>query len=143
MKISIASDHAGYNSKQSIIKFLEQKKIKVLDLGTNSIDSVDYPEYGQKVAKSVISKKTDKGIVVCGTGIGISIAANRFKNIRASLCTTVLHAEMTRKHNDSNILALGSRTTKIDDMLKIIDVWINTEFEGGRHQDRINKIDFK
>ena len=97
----------------------------------------------KKLLNRLFQKKTDKGIVVCGTGIGISIAANRFKNIRASLCTTVLHAEMTRKHNDSNILALGSRTTKIDDMLKIIDVWINTEFEGGRHQDRINKIDFK
>ena len=110
MKISIASDHAAYKEKQNIIDYLVSKKIEVLDLGTNSAESVDYPIFGQKVAKSIISGEVDRGIIICGTGIGISIAANRYKNIRATLCNTPMNAEMARKHNDSNILALGSRT---------------------------------
>ena len=141
MKISIASDHAGYLEKEELIRFLKQKDIEVVNLGTNSGDSVDYPVYGQKAALSILKKESDKGIIICGTGIGISIAANRFKNIRASLCTTKIHAEMTRKHNDSNILALGARMTSLNEMKEIIEVWLNTEFEGGRHQNKILKID--
>ena len=141
MKISIASDHAGYLEKEELIRFLKQKDIEVVNLGTNSGDSVDYPVYGQKAALSILKKESDKGIIICGTGIGISIAANRFKNIRASLCTTKIHAEMTRKHNDSNILALGARMTSLNEMKEIIEVWLNTEFEGGRHQNRLEKID--
>ena len=142
MRISIASDHAGYSVKKDIIDFLKNENVRVIDLGTNSEESVDYPLYGQKVAKSIISNESDRGIIVCGTGIGISIAANRFKNIRATLCTNELHAEMARKHNDSNVLALGSRVTDMVDIKNIINVWLNTKFEGGRHQDRIDKIDY-
>ena len=141
MKISIASDHAAYNEKQEIIKYLLDKRLDILDLGTNSNESVDYPIFGQRVAESIINKKADRGIVICGTGIGISIAANRYKNIRATLCNTPEHAEMARKHNDSNVLALGGRTTSLDDLKSIVDVWLSTDFEGGRHQKRINLIE--
>ena len=141
MKISIASDHAAYNEKQEIIKYLLDKRLDILDLGTNSEESVDYPIFGQRVAESIIDKKADRGIVICGTGIGISIAANRYKNIRATLCNTPEHAEMARKHNDSNVLALGGRTTNLDDLKSIVDVWLSTDFEGGRHQKRINLIE--
>ena len=141
MKISIASDHAGYLEKRELIEFLEEKGIETINFGTDSKESVDYPLYGQKVAESIINNESSRGIIICGTGIGISIAANRFNNIRASLCTTIMHAEMARKHNDSNVLALGARMTDIDEMKKIVDVWLNTEFEGGRHQDRIQKIE--
>ena len=141
MKISIASDHAAYNEKQEIIKYLLDKRLDILDLGTNSEESVDYPIFGQRVAESIIDKKADRGIVICGTGIGISIAANRYKNIRATLCNTPEHAEMARKHNDSNVLALGGRTTNLDDLKSIVDVWLSTDFEGGRHQERINLIE--
>ena len=141
MKISIASDHAAYNEKQEIINYLSDKKIDILDLGTNSEESVDYPIFGQRVAESIIDKKADRGIVICGTGIGISIAANRYKNIRATLCSTPTHAEMARKHNDSNVLALGGRTTALNDLKRIVDVWLSTDFEGGRHQKRINLIE--
>ena len=141
MKISIASDHAAYNEKQEIIKYLLDRRLDILDLGTNSEESVDYPIFGQRVAESIIDKKVDRGIVICGTGIGISIAANRYKNIRATLCNTPEHAEMARKHNDSNVLALGGRTTNLDDLKSIVDVWLSTDFEGGRHQKRINLIE--
>ena len=141
MKISIASDHAGYLEKRELIEFLEEKGIETINFGTDSKESVDYPLYGQKVAESIINNESSRGIIICGTGIGISIAANRFNNIRASLCTTTMHAEMARKHNDSNVLALGARMTDMDEMKKIVDVWLNTEFEGGRHQDRIQKIE--
>ena len=115
--------------------------MEVQDLGTHSENSVDYPLFGQKVAQSILSGSSDKGIIICGTGIGISIAANRFKNIRATLCTNKVHAEMARKHNDSNILALGARVTDIDTIKNIVDVWLNTDFEGGRHQNRLKLID--
>ncbi len=141
MRISIASDHAAYNQKQEIIKYLLDKKIEILDLGTDSTESVDYPIFGQRVAKSILENKVDKGIVICGTGIGISIAANRYKNIRATLCNTVEHAEMARKHNDSNVLALGGRTTSLNDLKSIVGVWLTTDFEGGRHQSRIDLIE--
>ena len=124
-----------------IIDFLREKGIETINLGTDSNESVDYPLYGQKVAKAIVEKESNRGIIICGTGIGISIAANRFKNIRATLCTSVIHAEMARKHNNSNILALGARMTDMNEMKKIVDVWLNTEFEGGRHQDRIEKIE--
>ena len=141
MKISIASDHAGYLEKNKLIDFLKKKKVEIINLGTDSGDSVDYPIYGQKVAKSIINNDSDRGIVICGTGIGISIAANRFRSIRATLCTSTIHAEMARKHNNSNILALGARITDMEEMKKIVDIWLNTKFEGGRHQDRIDKIE--
>jgi len=141
MKIAIGSDHAAYKEKKEIINYLLDKGLDVLDFGTNSEESVDYPIFGQKVAKSIINSVTDRGIIICGTGIGISIAANRYKGIRATLCTSKIHAEMSRKHNDSNILALGARTTDLKELKDIIDTWLTTDFEGGRHQDRINLID--
>ena len=141
MKISIASDHAAYNEKKEIISYLNHKGISVLDLGTKSEDSVDYPIFGQSVAQSVLKKESDRGIVICGTGIGISIAANRYKGIRATLCNTPEHAEMARKHNNSNVLALGARTTDLNQLKNIVDMWLFTEFEGGRHQSRIDLID--
>jgi|TARA_Y100000996_G_scaffold115953_1_gene86153 ribose 5-phosphate isomerase B len=141
MKIAIGADHAAYNEKKQIINYLNSKGFEIIDLGTNSSNSVDYPIFGQKVAKSIANNVADRGIVICGTGIGISIAANRYKGIRATLCTSEIHAEMARKHNDSNILALGARTTDFDKIKSIIDVWLETNFEGGRHQDRIDLID--
>ena len=141
MKISVGADHAAFSVKQEIIVYLKDKGLEVQDLGTHSEDSVDYPLFGQKVAQSILSGSSDKGIIICGTGIGISIAANRFKNIRATLCTTKIHAEMARKHNDSNVLALGARVTDIKTIKDIVDVWLNTTFEGGRHQNRLELID--
>ena len=141
MKISVGADHAAFSVKQEIIVYLKDKGLEVQDLGTHSEDSVDYPLFGQKVAQSILSGSSDKGIIICGTGIGISIAANRFKNIRAALCTTKIHAEMARKHNDSNVLALGARVTDIKTIKDIVDVWLNTTFEGGRHQNRLELID--
>ena len=141
MKIAIASDHAAYNEKQEIIDYLINRGLDIIDLGTNSIKSVDYPIFGKKVAQSILDGKVDKGIIICGTGIGISIAANRYKNIRATLCTSIIHAEMARKHNDSNILALGARITPMNELKDIVEVWLVTDFEGGRHQARIDLID--
>ena len=141
MKISIGSDHAGYDVKQKIAKFLFNKGYDVNDMGCDSNDSVDYPEFGHQVGKSIVSGVSDKGIVVCGSGIGISIAANKIKGIRAALCFTKEHAEMSRLHNDSNILAIGARMNGGDNILDIVDIWLNTDFEGGRHQKRIDKIE--
>ena len=142
MKIGIGCDHAGFEVKEIVKEYLS-KTYSILDFGTNSNDSVDYPEYGHKVGNAVSTSEVDYGIVICGSGIGISIAANKIKNVRAALCASVEHAIMSRKHNDANILALGARMTKESTVLKIVDAWINTDFEGGRHQNRINKIEIK
>lgn len=141
MKIAIASDHGGYLLKEEIKGYLAQRNIEVLDLGTNSEESVDYPEFGQACAKAVLDGKADRGIVCCGTGIGISIAANRMKGIRCALCTDVGMAELTRKHNNANMLAMGGRITDTETALAITKAWLDTEFEGGRHQRRIDMLD--
>jgi len=141
MKIAIACDHGGFALKEEIKKYLTSEKIEVIDLGTNSEEAVDYPIYGKLCAEAVISGKADRGIVCCGTGIGISIAANKIKGIRCALCTDTYMAEMTRKHNDSNMLALGGRTVSTEDALKISKTWLYTEFEGGRHQMRVDMLD--
>ena len=138
--IAIGSDHAGLPLKDEIIKHFEQKGIAYIDYGTNSSESVDYSDYGKKLAKAVASKECDRGIVICGTGIGISIAANKVNGIRASLCTNSYMAKMTRMHNDSNVLALGQRVTGVGVALDIVETWLSTEFEGGRHKRRIDKI---
>ena len=138
-KIVIASDHGGFNLKTKIIEYLQTKGILVQDLGCNTTDSCDYPVYAKKVADVVLAEHI-QGILVCGTGIGMSIAANRYDGIRASHCTDTFSARMTRLHNDSNILCLGERVTGFGLALDIIDVWLNTEFEGGRHQKRIDMI---
>ena len=140
-KIAIGNDHAAYEEKKKIVTLLKSKGYQVIDLGADTKDSVDYPQYGHSVANMVVKKHVDKGIILCGSGIGISIAANKVKGARAALCTSCEHAEMSRKHNDANILALGARTTKYDMIEKIVHTWLNTEFEGGRHLRRINKIE--
>ncbi|MAR14856.1 MAG: ribose 5-phosphate isomerase B [Candidatus Marinimicrobia bacterium] len=140
MKISIGSDHAGFELKQKIIQ--KYSSFEFNDCGTFSNKSVDYPDFGHEVAKSLLNNNIDYGIVVCGSGIGISIAANRNKGIRAALCTSTEHAKLSRLHNDANVLALGSRLTNEKDIYAIIDIFFATSFEGGRHSDRIKKIDY-
>lgn len=140
MKIAMACDHGGLELKEDIKKYLEEQGVEVIDLGTNTTDSVDYPEYGKACGEAVISGKADRGIVCCGTGIGISIAANKVKGIRCALCTDEHMAEMTRKHNDANILAMGGRTTDLETAKKITQAWLDTEFEGGRHQRRVDML---
>ena len=142
MKIAIGCDHAAYKEKKDLISFLESELgYEVINMGTNSEDSVDYAEYGHMVGESVSTKQANRGIVICGSGIGISIAANKVRGIRAALCTTIKHAEMSRKHNDANVLAMGARFTSFEDIKAIAQVWLETDFEGGRHQRRINKIE--
>lgn len=141
MKIAVAGDHGGFALKEKIAAYLEEAGYEVENLGTYSEDSVDYPEYGKKCAEAVISGQADRGIVVCGTGIGISIAANKVHGARCALCTSVHMAEMTRRHNDANMLALGGRTTEEGLALEIVKTWLETEFEGGRHQRRVDMLD--
>ena len=140
MKIALASDHGGYKLKEQIKEYLRLRAIDVIDLGTDSEESVDYPLFGRACGEAVARGDADRGIVCCGTGIGISIAANKVKGIRCALCTDVHMAEMTRKHNDANILAMGGRTTSLEDALKITGAWLDTEFEGGRHQRRVDML---
>ena len=142
MKIAIGCDHAAYKEKKILSEFLRNElKHKVVDFGTDSSESVDYPSYGHRVGKSVANKEVDKGIVICGSGIGISIAANKIKGVRAALCISIDHAIISRKHNDANVLALGARFISLKTMLEISENWLKTDFEGGRHQIRINKIE--
>lgn len=140
MKIALGSDHGGYALKETIKKYLIERNIEILDLGTDSEESVDYPKYGKATAEAVADGRADKGIVCCGTGIGISIAANKVKGIRCALCTDVNMAEMTKKHNDANMIAMGGRTTDPQTALEITAAWLDTEFEGGRHQRRIDML---
>lgn len=142
MIIAIASDHGGYQLKETVKEYLRTRNdIQIVDLGTNSEESVDYPIYGKACAEAVASGKADRGIVCCGTGIGISIAANKVKGIRCGLCTSVEMAELTRKHNNANMLAMGGRTTDPDLALEITKAWLDTEFEGGRHKRRTDMLD--
>ena len=139
-KISISSDHAGFELKESIKKFLIKKKFLVLDLGPRDDRSVDYPDYAKKLAKNIISKKNDTGILVCGSGIGMAMSANRFKKIRAAVCYDVKSTKLSRSHNDANIIAIGSRLTNKNLALKLVMIFLKTKFDGGRHKRRINKI---
>ena len=139
--IAVASDHAGFALKNIVKAHLIERGFKVVDLGTESEASVDYPVYGKACGEAVISGKADVGIVVCGTGIGISIAANKVKGIRCGLCTSVEMAKLTKQHNNANILALGGRTTAPDLAVEIVDAWLDTEFEGGRHERRTAMLD--
>ena len=141
MKIAIGCDHAAYNEKSEVIKFVQKLDFEVIDCGTNSLDSVDYPEFGKAVGMKVKHNQADRGIVLCGSRIGISIAANKVKGIRAALCTSVEHAIMSRKHNDANVISLGARMTSLEDIKLIVKAWLDTEFEGGRHQKRIEQIE--
>lgn len=141
IRIAIASDHGGYELKEMIAGFLEALDYSVVDLGTYSTESVDYPEYGKKCAEAVINGDADRGIVVCGTGIGISIAANKVKGIRCALCTSVEMAELSRRHNDANMLALGGRTTEVTLAMDIVKTWLYTPFDGDRHARRVAQLD--
>ncbi len=140
-KIAIGCDHAAFNEKEKLKKYLIKNGYELVDVGTNSSDSVDYPSFGHEVGKLVANNKVNKGIVICGSGIGISIAANKIKGVRAALCTSSEHAKMSRKHNDANVLALGARMTDFSLILEIVQAWLNTDFEGGRHLKRVNLIE--
>lgn len=140
MKIAIGSDHGGLRLKREVIKHLEKKGIEVKDYGTYTEESCDYPDYAKAVGEAVVAKEQDLGILICGTGIGISIAANKIPGIRAALCGDTFSAHATREHNNANILAMGERVIGTGLALDIVDAFIGTNFEGGRHENRVNKI---
>ena len=139
-KIAIASDHGGFDLKESVMGALRDKGFEIDDLGPSSSDSVDYPDYGIKLVQAILEQKVERGIVICGTGVGMSIVVNRFPGIRGTLCSDVYTAKMCREHNDSNILIMGGRVIKKDLAIEIMGIWLKTEFEGGRHQRRLDKI---
>lgn len=140
MKIALACDHGGLNLKNAIKKHLEEKNYEVVDFGTHSTDSVDYPDYALKAANAVANKEVDCGILVCGTGIGIGISANKVKGIRCATLSDTFSARMTKMHNDANMISLGERVTGIGLGLDIVDAYLEAEFEGGRHLKRIEKM---
>lgn len=141
MKIAIGSDHAAFELKERVKEYLQKKGIEVLDCGTYSIESVDYPDYAKKVCEKVVSKECDFGILMCGTGIGMSIAANKFKGIRAALCLFPDMAHYARRHNDANVLVLPGRLMGTELAKWTVDAFLNTSFEGGRHERRVKKIE--
>lgn len=140
MTLAIGSDHGGFCLKETIKQHLEAKGIPYRDMGTCSTASVDYPDIAEKVAQAVAGGECERGILICGTGIGISIAANKVKGIRAALCHDVFSAQMSREHNNANILALGERVIGPGLALMIVDTWLAAEFAAGRHEQRVNKI---
>ena len=139
-KISLASDHAGFTLKEIIKKKLIKNKVKVLDFGPFNKDKVDYPDYAKKVARNISSKKTNMGILVCGSGTGMAMSANKLRKIRAAVCYNSVSTRLSRTHNNANILALGSRLTNKREALKLVNIFLSTKFEGGRHLKRIKKI---
>ncbi len=139
-KIVIGNDHGGYALKKVIKKKLKKKGYEIVDVGTYSKESVDYPDFAEKAAKMVSSKEVDCGILICKTGIGMSISANKIRGVRAANVHDIFTARSSKEHNDANIITLGSEVVKPDDALEIIEVWLNAEFEGGRHKRRIEKI---
>ena len=140
--IALGCDHGGFELKNEIKQYLDENKLAYIDFGTDSTESVDYPVYARKVVHAILSGECEKGILICGTGIGISIAANRYKGIRAALCTDCFMAEATRQHNDANILALGGRVVGPGLAVKNVDTFLNTPFsEGERHKNRIRLIE--
>jgi ribose 5-phosphate isomerase B len=140
-KLAIASDHAGFELKESIVTFLRAKGVVLEDFGPKNGDRVDYPDYGILIAKAIQEKKISRGILICGTGVGMSIVVNRFPGIRGTLCADLYTAKMCREHNDSNILIMGGRVIGVGLAEEIVDTWLNTPFEGGRHQKRLDKIE--
>lgn len=138
--IALGADHGGYELKEAVKKYLDEKNIAYKDFGTNSEDSVNYAPFALKVGKAVVSGECSKGILCCGTGLGISIAANKVKGIRAAVCTNEFCAEMTRRHNDANILCMGGRVISEEMAVKLTDIFLNTPFDGGRHAKRIEQI---
>ena len=139
--IIIGCDHAAYPLKEKVKKYLTSRGIEIEDVGTDSEKSVDYPEFGKKVASMVSNSNFKRGILLCGTGVGMSMVANKFSHVRAALCTEPFSAEMSRRHNDSNVLVMGGRLTGETLALEIVRVWLETPFDGGRHQERLNQFD--
>jgi ribose 5-phosphate isomerase B len=141
MKLAIGADHGGLELKQEVVQYLRSlQNIEVFDFGTATKDSVDYPDYGKKVSEAVTDGAVDRGILICGTGIGMSIVANRYPKVRAALCHDHFTALMSREHNDANVLVMGERVIGKGVALEIVKAWLETEFAGGRHQLRLNKI---
>ena len=138
--IALACDHGAYDLKEAVKAHLAEKGLQVKDFGTYSTDSCDYPDFAAAAAKAVAAGECEKGVVLCTTGIGVSIVANKVKGVRCALCTDTLSAEMTRRHNDTNVLAMGAGVVGKKLALAILDKWLETEFEGGRHQRRVDKI---
>ena len=141
MKIVIGSDHAGYELKEAVKAKLEADGYEMMDVGCYSTESVDYPKYGHAVGKAVVSGEADKGIAICGTGIGISIAANKVPGVRAGLVTSVWQAEMTKAHNDANVLCMGGRVVDKELAFEMVDKWLSTEFMGGKHERRVSQLE--
>ena len=140
MKVVIASDHAGYEAKKQLVDYLQRKGFSVADFGANSTESCDYPDFAYAAAIAVSKGEFDRGILICGTGVGISIAANKVKGIRCALCYNEFCAEFSRRHNDAQIMAMGARTIPVETMKTLADIFLTTDFEGGRHSRRVNKI---
>ena len=140
MKISMASDHGGFHLKEDVKAWLTEQGHEILDCGCYNTDSCDYPDFGEAAARAVAEGKCEKGIVICTTGIGISISANKVKGVRCALCSEPWSAEMTRRHNDSNVLAMGAGVIGPNLAERIVDTFLSTEFEGGRHERRVNLI---
>jgi ribose 5-phosphate isomerase B len=140
MTIAIGSDHAGVELKKELLSLFNKLQIQFVDFGTDSPESVDYPDFGEKVSEAVSSGKMERGLLICGTGIGMSIVANKFPGVRASLCNDLFTAKMSRMHNDANILVIGGRIVGKDLAKEIVRTWVSTPFEGDRHQRRLDKI---
>lgn len=140
MKIAIGNDHAGTEYKQAVIKYLEAQGHQITNFGTNTNDSVDYPDFVHPVAKAVSEKVVDFGILICGSGNGVSMTANKHQKVRAALCWTKEITELARQHNDANILSIPARFTSLPQAVGMVETFLNTPFEGGRHQNRVNKI---
>lgn len=142
MRIALSSDHGGFFLKQTLVKQLnDNPKWEVVDMGTDGPNSVHYPDYAQSVCQAILSGKADRGVLICGTGLGMSMAANRYPGIRAALCHDEYTARMSRQHNDANVLVLGGRVTGESVATALLDLWLEEPFEGGRHQIRLDKLD--
>ncbi|MCP1102661.1 ribose 5-phosphate isomerase B [Aequitasia blattaphilus] len=140
MKLGIASDHAGYELKCEIINYLSQKGLDILDYGTDNVESVSYVNYGKVLGEAVAKGEVEKGIAICGTGVGISIAANKVKGVRAAVCSEPTTARLVKQHNNANVIAFGARIVGTEVAKFIVDEWLDAEFQGGRHAERISEI---
>ena len=140
MKIGVANDHSAVDMKKQVVEYLVEKGYEVINYGTDSYESCNYPEYGEKIAHAVVNGEVELGIAICGTGLGISLAANKVHGIRAAVCSEPYTARMAREHNNANILAFGARVIGIETAKMILDEWLNAEFKGRRHQDRVDMI---
>ncbi len=140
MKIAIGNDHSALEMKREIKAYLEEKGHEVINFGTDTEESCDYPMYGEKVGRAVVAKEADLGILICGTGVGISLSANKVKGVRAVVCSEPYSAKLSKMHNNTNILAFGARVVGIELAKMIVDEWLNAEFEGGRHQRRVDML---